>query len=156
VEARADLEQAGDAALEKGTPLGRSRNARQDLQERRLARAVAADDAECLALRHVEGDVAQGPHEVTASAVCPVVGLGELECGVGTAAHVRPPAREILPQRRAADLPETVSLRKALDADRGLAHRRDQTVSMNVRSMRLKAITPKNSSTAAAKALYPR
>ena len=42
---------------------GRPGAAREDLQQRRLARAVAANDADHLAALHLEGDVAQGPEE---------------------------------------------------------------------------------------------
>ena len=57
----ADLEQAGDAADDGDAPLARLGDARQDLQERGLAGAVAADDAEHLAALNLEAHVLQRP-----------------------------------------------------------------------------------------------
>ena len=61
VEARADLEQAADASADLGAARGRRRDPREDLQERRLPGAVASDDAEDLALGHLERDVLERP-----------------------------------------------------------------------------------------------
>ena len=57
VESGADLEQAADPAADHRSPLGRIRDPGQDFQQSRLAGAVAADDAEDLALTNVERDV---------------------------------------------------------------------------------------------------
>ena len=46
VEARADLEQAADAAVDLDPALGRLGDAREDLEQGALAGAVAADDAD--------------------------------------------------------------------------------------------------------------
>ena len=51
VEAGPDLEQAADAAADRGAALGRRRDPREDLEQRRLAGAVPADEADDLALR---------------------------------------------------------------------------------------------------------
>jgi hypothetical protein len=51
VEAGADLEQAADPPFEPGVPGGRIGDAAQDLQQRALAGAVVADDADHLPLR---------------------------------------------------------------------------------------------------------
>ena len=61
VKAGADLEQRAHAAVHLGAALGRLGDARQDLQQRALARAVAADDAQHLALVQLERHVAQRP-----------------------------------------------------------------------------------------------
>ena len=61
VEARPDLEQAADAAADLGPPGRRRRDPREDLQKRRLAGAVASDDAEHLPLGHLERDVLERP-----------------------------------------------------------------------------------------------
>ena len=50
VEARSDLEQAADAAANLDAARGRRGDAREDLEQRRLAGAVSPDDAEHLAL----------------------------------------------------------------------------------------------------------
>jgi hypothetical protein len=61
IEAGAYLEQAADAAADDRASLGRRRDPRQHLQERRLAGAVRADHAEHLALVDLEADVPQRP-----------------------------------------------------------------------------------------------
>ena len=58
MEAGADLQQAADAAVEHGAPLGRVRDAREQFQQRGFAGAVASDDAEHLAPLDVERGVA--------------------------------------------------------------------------------------------------
>jgi hypothetical protein len=64
VEPGADLEQRADAPAHLGEPLRGPRDAREDLQQRALARAVAADHAEHFARRDLERHVAQGPERV--------------------------------------------------------------------------------------------
>ena len=55
-----ELDEGGDAAVHvQGAPRG-LRDAGQELQERRLAGAVLADDAEGRALGHLEGDAVEG------------------------------------------------------------------------------------------------
>ncbi len=54
MEACSDLEQAADAAANLDAPRGRRRDAGEDLEQRRLPGAVPADDAEHLALLHLE------------------------------------------------------------------------------------------------------
>ena len=61
MKASADLEQAGDAARDRDAPFARLGDARQDLQERRLAGAIAPDDAEHLAALNLEAHVLQRP-----------------------------------------------------------------------------------------------
>ena len=65
VEAGADLQQAADPA--RGSRRGRSVGSvirREDLQQRALAGAVAADDADHLARLHLEARVLEGPKHV--------------------------------------------------------------------------------------------
>ena len=61
VETGADLEQAADATANLGPACRRRSDPGEDLQQRRLSCAVAADDAEDLSLRHLERDVAERP-----------------------------------------------------------------------------------------------
>ena len=61
MKARADLEQAADAPPDLRAPPRRRGDPRQDLQQRRLARAVLADDPEDLSLLDLERDVVEGP-----------------------------------------------------------------------------------------------
>ncbi len=58
MKARAHFEQRADAAEERRAPLGGFRDARQDPEERALARAIAADDANRFAVTDVEGQIA--------------------------------------------------------------------------------------------------
>src|SRR5438132_1521671 len=57
VEAGADFQQAADAAGDLDFPLGRLGDAREDLEQRALAGAVAADDADHFATVHLEAHV---------------------------------------------------------------------------------------------------
>ena len=61
MEAGADLEQAPDAPADLDAPARRRGDAREHLQQRRLAGAVAADDPEHLALLDLERHVAERP-----------------------------------------------------------------------------------------------
>ena len=61
VEARPDLEQAADPTADLGSPGRRRGDPRENLQERRLPRAVPTDDAQHLPLRNLERDVAGAP-----------------------------------------------------------------------------------------------
>ena len=61
VKAGADLEQAADAAAQPHPALGRLGDAAEDLEQRALAGAVAADDADDLALLDFEAHVLQRP-----------------------------------------------------------------------------------------------
>jgi hypothetical protein len=58
VEARPDLEQRADAAVERGAAVGRLRDARENLQERALAGSVPTDEGDRLALLDLERHVA--------------------------------------------------------------------------------------------------
>jgi hypothetical protein len=68
VEPDADTDQRRDASLDAQPPRARCAHARQQAQQRGLARAVAPDDADRLAARHLEVDVAQRPGVLRASA----------------------------------------------------------------------------------------
>src|SRR5580700_4843427 len=57
----ADLEHAGDTAGELDAPLVGLGNAADDLEQRRFAGAVAADDADDFAALDLEGDVLERP-----------------------------------------------------------------------------------------------
>lgn len=70
--------------------------------------AVAADDAEDLALLDLEADIAQGP--VFAARAVAVVILADLEPRIGPAAHPGPPAARVLARGTAADEAEAVVL----------------------------------------------
>ena len=61
MEPGAQLDQRHHATGHAHTPVGRPGDARNELQQRSLAGAVAADDADAGGLGHVEADVAQRP-----------------------------------------------------------------------------------------------
>jgi hypothetical protein len=90
VEARPDFEQRAYAPVEFRAPLGRLRDAREYLQERGLARAVAPYDADHLSRIDLEAHVLERPDRRVAAARAP------------TAQH---------PQRRAERLGHRVALR---------------------------------------------
>ncbi len=66
MKAGADFEQAADASANLREAGRRARDARKHLQQRRLAGAVAADQADDFALRDVKADVAQRPQKIAA------------------------------------------------------------------------------------------
>src|SRR5262249_44125983 len=66
MEAGADFEKRTDASVNFGPAGGRSGNSGQDLQERRFAGAVAADEAEDFAFTDVERDVFEGVERLVA------------------------------------------------------------------------------------------
>ena len=72
VEARAELEQRGDAAVLHDRPRGGPHDPGHALEQRRLARAVVAEEAEGLALVDVDGHVLERPELL-------VVGLAEVD-----------------------------------------------------------------------------
>src|SRR6185369_6185568 len=61
MKAGADLKQGSDAPIQIDFSRRRLRDAREDLKQRRFAGAVAADDADHLARRHLEIDVLESP-----------------------------------------------------------------------------------------------
>ena len=61
VKAGAHLQQAAHPPVDLGPPAGRLGDAGEDLEQRALARAVAADDPHHFALLHLEGDILQRP-----------------------------------------------------------------------------------------------
>jgi hypothetical protein len=64
VEARPDLEERPDTAADARLAVRRLGDAREDLEQRRLAGPVAPDDAEDVAARDVERDVVERPQDV--------------------------------------------------------------------------------------------
>src|SRR5262249_57420494 len=76
-------------------PCGRRRDPREDLQQRRLARAVAADDAENLALLDVERDVPERPDLLD---VCSVLASKQTPTRVGQRLAQGPVGRLVLPE----------------------------------------------------------
>lgn len=63
MEAGADFEKAGDAAVEFGVSHGGAGDAREQLEQRGFAGAVSADQADDFALLDFEGNVADGPDD---------------------------------------------------------------------------------------------
>ena len=61
VESGAHFEQAPDASIQTRFPFGHLGDSRQDLQQRALARAIAADEAEHFTAPRLEAHVFQGP-----------------------------------------------------------------------------------------------
>ena len=61
VEAGSHLEQRADPTVDDGGALGRLGDAREDLEQRRLPRAVPADDPDDVTFGDVERDISQSP-----------------------------------------------------------------------------------------------
>ena len=61
MKAGSNLQQGADASDEIDAAGGRFDNAREDLEQRALAGAIAADDPDDVAVRHVERDVVERP-----------------------------------------------------------------------------------------------
>ena len=144
MEAGADLEQAGHPALDRDPPLGRLGDARQDLEQRRLARAVVADDADHLAALDLEIDVAQRPEL-----------LDDVALDHGAAAqHVGALAQRIAKAARHAStntgadlgaMADDEFLAELLGADDDVGHVR--SMSAKARSLRRKECAPHTSMT---------
>ena len=109
VEAGADLEQAANPAAELNPALGRLGDAREDLEERALACAVAADHADDLARRDLERDIPKRPDHLLRASAAPE------RCLDGVL--------DALPQRLVAhQLADAEALGQPADADRRGAH----------------------------------
>ena len=113
VEAGADLQHRGHAAANSDLALGGGRDAGQQLEQGRFARAVAADDAQCLPL------IDRQIHAVQRHKGLPKQPLIRADDGVRVllAAHARPPALQVVRQRAAADLAEFVLLFQPCNLD---------------------------------------
>src|SRR5581483_1338309 len=117
VEPGADLEQRADASADVDIALGRLRDPREDLQERRLAGAVTADDSRRNTLRNLEVEVVERPHPLALLAA--------------------QPAGDLRVQR--LDALQPVALREPDALDRELRHQKRSTT---VRSLRRNANSP--------------
>ena len=127
VEARAHLEQAADAATDDRTPRRRCRDARQHLEQRRLAGPVPSDDSEDLALVDVEAHVPESPDLL-------------LLIGIRAACEARPQTRDRIAERPVGGLhlADAVPLRELLCLDRD----RHQIVSAKRGSDARKTVSP--------------
>ena len=149
VEACADFQEGGDAAAGADLARGGRGDAGKELQKRRFPRPVLADDAHDLALGHIERNVLQGPDEVGIALPGAVVGLADPEIRVLAAQDPRlPPAVQVVGQSAGPHLPQPVEFTHLVEFDR--VH----TVSMKLRSTRLKTITARNRVTSMKMVLY--
>src|SRR5439155_6233198 len=108
VEPGSDLEQAAHAAADDRATRSRSRDACEHFQQRRLARAVASDDAKHLAFGNGEADVAERPDLLL---LLLLFGAAD---GAGCGARKRVAERPV----RSLELSDPVSLRDLLRFDR--------------------------------------
>src|SRR5581483_441500 len=116
-EPRADLEQRRDAAVDVGVALRRLGDPGEELEQRRLAGAVPADDRDRIAFLDLERQLVDGPD-------------GALFLTPQPAARHR---------NGSFDLPDAVALAQSVCADRDVGH---QIMSTIVRSVRRKKYTP--------------
>ena len=63
VEARSDLEEARDPAVDLNPTFGRLGNPREHLEQGRLSRSVPTDQSHDLAVGDLKGDVTQSPED---------------------------------------------------------------------------------------------
>ena len=111
----------GQSAQRLGPAAGRLGDAGEDLEQRALAGAVAADDADDLAALDLEGDVAQGPDGVLAVGR---LGGGKVGTWEGWQAETleggcEGVAQGVVALLRAAD---AVELAQVFDADGDVTH----------------------------------
>ena len=128
---RADFQQARDAAKDfdpSGAWLG---DAREDFQQRGLARAVAADDADHIALGDVERHLAQGPE-----ILCRIPGVAPPAAQKGPCPVCECVAQGVVPGL----VGEFVALAEVFDGDDGVGH--GQMMSAKLRSVRRKYQMP--------------
>ena len=122
----ADLEQACDAAPQQNSPLGRLRDAAQDLEQRALAGTVAADDADDLALLDLEADILERPEFldlVALNDLSPANTVDRLARKIASLATDDVAQRCIAGAALAADcMANQVSLRQIFDGDDGIRH----------------------------------
>ena len=116
VEAGADFEEGGDAALILDAAGARRGDVGEELQEGALAGAVLADDAENLALLYFERDITESPDVIGVAFGGAVVGLADLEVRILLAedGHL-PPAVEVVTEGAGADTAEAVHLTDVLE-----------------------------------------
>ncbi len=131
-----------DAAADHGLARGGRRDLRQQLEQRRLAGAVAADDAEHLALLYREGDVLDRPDLLE---VLLVLFAEQAAPGMGERVAQGPVA--------ALQLADSIALAEALDVDR--CRRSHQSVSAKRGSALRKTASPRTRRTIADAVLTP-
>ncbi len=102
LEARAQLEQTGQFALDDDFARSRLEHAADALEQGRLARPVPAQDPDRLTLAHLQGDVLEGPEVLRGGA---------------------PPVDDAFLYGVVAPVGQPEPLRDVLDVDRNLAHR---------------------------------
>ena len=97
MEARADLQQAGDSAPRADSAHGRASDLAEEFEQGTLAGAVLADDADDVALLDLEVDIAERPDVVGVGFRGAVVDRADLEVGVFLAQNGGlPPAVEVV------------------------------------------------------------
>ena len=115
VEPGAHLEQRGDPPADVDLADGGRSDAREELQQRALARTVLADDADHVALLHAEIDVPQGPDKFS---LVRAPGLANPQERVLLPQHVhRPPAVEVVAERARGHDAQAVLLPDMLEFD---------------------------------------
>src|SRR6185437_16948929 len=112
MEAGADFEKAGDAAVEFGVADGGAGDAREQLEQGGFARAVSADQADDFALLDFEGNVADGPDHFAGGAFAAILTIGAKRVGDDVA------QKRALPRA----LANVVALADAFDAHDGVSH----------------------------------
>ena len=113
VEPGSHLQHGGNTAVDVNLTLGGRGDAAQQLQKRAFSRAVAADDAQRLALVYRQVNAVQRHKGLSYQALIHI----HRQIGVFLSPHTRPPALQVGGQRAAADLPQLIALFHAGQAD---------------------------------------
>jgi hypothetical protein len=110
-----NFEQRPDSAIDLGASVSRLRNARENLEQRALPRAISPDDSNDFAFANIEAHIAQRPEclERFSAAECPLPQCPRKRDDLFLKCAIR------LPLERTRD---AVRLREPLDANCGFAH----------------------------------
>ena len=121
VEARANFQQAGNAATHAHAAAGRRGHAAENLEQGAFAGPIAADDSERFPLLDGEADVLERPDGLTIPVA--MVFFPDPQQWIGLAAHFGPPDIQVAAQRAGADLAQAVGFREGFDGNDCRAHR---------------------------------
>src|SRR5262249_50151230 len=141
MKARPDLKQARDTPPNHNAPLGRLRDAAQNLEKRAFSRAVAANDTDNLTLRDLEAHILERPqllYLVTLTDLTPAEQVDCLARKVAGFAGDDVAQRMVVQSLFARSVAEQVALGQIFNGDDGIWH--GGAIQPQVRSAKLFSI----------------
>ena len=118
MEASTDLEETSDTAAGADSAYGRGSDLTKELQQGGLTGAVLADDADDVALLHLEVDIAERPDVVGVGFRGAVVDRADLQVGVLAAEDGGlPPAVEVMADGACGHKPQAVLFADVVEFD---------------------------------------